>query len=276
MSMIRKFSAAAEHNENMSQITLGDIFSQESQRSARSYQELLDVEQGVMAQLQIPRLNVSLPVYHSGAGQKVTEKLVHLEQSSMPSDQPGTCIALAGPGMAKAPGLLGEIGLKEARMLEDLDRLTSGDLLILTVLNRTMVYQVQEVRILSQEGLSNLELTQDPDQERLLLLTRKNDRRLLVESSRVQVADVKDILSSGDQVTTPAPVWSILIIGSPVFLVTMLIVFLIGVFKKRTYRLPTEGKHAQEQAREALAQFQPEKPEEKPEKNREPEKPPEP
>ena len=250
-----KFSAAAEHNENMSQITLGDIFSQESQRSARSYQELLDIEKGILAELQIPRLNVSLPVYHSGTDAKVTEKLVHLEQSSLPSDQPGTYIALAGPGMAKAPGFLGEIGLKGARMLEDLDRLTSGDLLILTVLNRTMVYQVREVKILSQDGLNNLEVEMEPDQQKLVLLTRKNDRRLLVESERVQVEDVKDILITGDQVTTPAPVWSILIIGSPLFLLTMLVVLLIGAIKKRSYRLPDEGKRAELQAQEALAQM---------------------
>jgi len=73
---------------------------------------------------------------------------------------------LAGPGILKAEGFLGEIGLTDERMLQDLDRLTPGDLIILNVLNRTMVYRIGEgleekdaILMLTPGGVKDLDLS---------------------------------------------------------------------------------------------------------------------
>lgn len=135
---------AAAYNETLETIQVSDPFSAEPPKTSRDYQNRLNVHSGVIGELVIPAIGVYLPIYHHSAETPATAKLVHLETSSLPSEQLGTSIILAGPGILKAEGFLGEIGLTDQRMLQDLDRLTPGDLMILNVLDRTMVYRIGE------------------------------------------------------------------------------------------------------------------------------------
>ena len=156
---------AAAYNETLETIQASDPFSAELPRTSRDYQNRLNVHSGVIGELVIPAIGVYLPIYHNSAETPATVKLVHLETSSLPTEQLGTSIILAGPGILKAEGFLGQIGLTDQRMLQDLDRLTPGDVMILNVLDRTMVYRIGEgleekdaILMMTPGGVKDLDL----------------------------------------------------------------------------------------------------------------------
>lgn len=163
---------ADAYNKTLETIQVSDPFSAELPRTSRDYQNRLNVHSGAIGELVIPAIGVYLPIYHNSAETPATAKLVHLETSSFPSDQEGTSIILAGPGLMKAEGFLGEIGLTDARMLQDLDRLTAGDLILLNVLDRTMAYRIGEgleekdaILMLTPGGVRELNLLPGTEQQ---------------------------------------------------------------------------------------------------------------
>ena len=163
---------ADAYNKALETIQASDPFSAELPRTSRDYQNRLNVHSGVIGELVIPAIGVYLPIHHNSAETPATANLVHLETSSLPSDQEGTSIILAGPGLMQAEGFLGEIGLTDARMLQDIDRLTAGDLILLNVLDRTMAYRIGEgleekdaILMLTPGGVRELNLLPGTEQQ---------------------------------------------------------------------------------------------------------------
>lgn len=345
---------AAAYNETQEAVRASDPFSAGTPRTSRDYQNRMNVHSGAIGELVIPAIGVYLPIYHNSAETPASSKLVHLESSSLPSDQPGTSIILAGPGILKAAGFLGEIGLTDERMLQDLDRLTAGDLMILNVLDRTMVYRIGEgleekdaILMLTPSGVKELDLSaeekqqqesepepepetepawvrrlnsrtaettqvpgpeaspeadtaQEPEQstegepdqgsgpeqekagnpeptrtpgpvqteeteqkqaqgslnEQLTLLTPWRDQKLLVvRSARIPISEAQDLLNASDRAVYPEGWQSILLLGSPVLLLGLLVMFIIERFKRRSYMLPDEGRRSARRERKEKAKL---------------------
>ena len=124
-------------------------------------------------------------------------------------------------------------------MLEDLDRLTPGNLMILSVLDRTMVYQVEWVQTMSPEGLERLELVPEADEDLLTLVTERKERRLLARGKRIAVTEAAGILKQTDRAQM-MPDWeSILMLGIPVIITGLIIMTVTERIIKRRYRLPS-------------------------------------
>ena len=242
---------AAAYNRQLESFTAGDVFTVPQGRTSHAYRALMDVKNGVIGQLSIPKIQVSLPIYHSADDKRATQYLVHLEGSSLPADGGGTHIVLAGPGKLKAKDLPGQIGLTGARMLEDLDQVTPGDLIILTVLDRTMVYRVEWAQTLAPDGLQHLDLTAREDEDALTLMTEKMERRLLVRGVRVKADEVQEELRQGDRAGLMPDWQSVLLLGSPVLLLGMIYLWIVERFKKRSYRLPIDWKDDWDRADDA-------------------------
>ena len=248
------FAGAAEYNEKLETVRAGNPFSNGKPRTSADYQSRLNVHSGVIGELVIPGIGVSLPIYHNSAETPAAKKLVHLETSSLPSDQPGTSIVLAGPGVLKADGLFGMIGLTGARMLEKLTRVKNGNLLILNVLDRTMVYRIGDgteegkaIQKLSPSGLADLDLTPEEGQELLTLVTPGKDQKLLViRAARIPMEEAREILVSSDKVTYPETWKNVLLLGSPVLLFGLIVMWVIERIRKHAYLLPGEGKRSAE------------------------------
>ncbi len=249
------FRGAAEYNGKLETVRASDVFSAGIPRNNRDYQNRMNVHSGVIGELIVPKTGTALPVHHTGSDTPATESLVHVEGSSLPTDAPGTSIILAGPGLLKAAGFLGDIGLTDGRMLEDMDRLTPGDLLILNVVDRTMVYRVQEVQLMSPAGLEERDLTPGADQELLTVMVRKKDRRLLIQSARIPLAEARDALDGEDEASFPEAWKNVVLLGCPVLLFGMIVMWLIERIKRHAYLLPGEGRQAarrEKKAREKL------------------------
>ena len=247
------FAEAAEWNKGLEEIRMEDIFTTGITRTTRDYQNHMNVHSGIIAELVIPDIGVSLPVYHLSTETPATYKLVHVNTSSLPADGSRENIVLAGPGVLKADGLLGDVGLTDDRMLEELDRLIPGNLVVLNVLDRTMVYRVKGVQMLSPAGLKELDLTPDEGEEKLTLVSQRKDQRLLVQAERIPIREARTLLAENDQATFPSNWQNVLLLGCPVLIAGLLVLWIIELIRGRFYRLPDEGKREDpEQLEKAL------------------------
>ena len=246
------FEEAKAWNESLEQVHTEDVFAAGIIRTTRDYQNRLNVHDGVIGELVIPSIRLSLPVYHMSTETPATRKLVHVDTSSLPADGTGENIILAGPGILQAEGLLGEIGLTDDRMLEDLDSMVPGTLIILNVTDRTMVYRVSGIHMLSSAGLKEMNLTPGAGEERLTIISPRQDRRLLVQAERIPVREARTLLAEEDQVSFPENWQNVLFLGCPVMLAGLLVLWVIEKIKGRSYRLPGEGRKAEQREKESL------------------------
>jgi sortase A len=151
-----------------------------NQAATEEYYSILDVSgTGIMGYIYIQKINVSLPVYH-GTEEAVLQVAVgHLEGTSLPVGGEGTHCVLSG-----------HRGLPSAKLFSDLDELEVGDTFTLTVLNQTATYQVDQIRIVDPDDISELQIEKGQDYCTLVTCTPYgvNSHRLLVRGLRIETA----------------------------------------------------------------------------------------
>ena len=144
----------------------------------REYESILDVTgTGIMGYIEIPSIDVSLPIYH-GTNEAVLQIAIgHIESSSLPVGGIGTHCVISG-----------HRGLPSAKLFTDIDQLQNGDRFMIQVLDRTLTYEVDQIRIVLPSELQDLEI--DPNQDYCTLVTCTpygvNTHRLLVRGHRVE------------------------------------------------------------------------------------------
>ena len=142
------------------------------------YERLLNVsDTGIMGYIEIPKLKVSLPIYH-GTDEAILQIAIgHIQGSSLPVGGKGTHCVVSG-----------HRGLPSAKLFTDLDQLEEGDLFMMRILDETLTYEVDQVRIVEPEELSDLEIDEDKDLCTLVTCTPYgiNSHRLLVRGHRVE------------------------------------------------------------------------------------------
>ena len=142
------------------------------------YERLLNVsDTGIMGYIEIPKIKVSLPIYH-GTDEAILQIAIgHIPGSSLPVGGKGTHCVVSG-----------HRGLPSAKLFTDLDQLEEGDLFMMRILDETLTYEVDQVRIVEPEELSDLEIDEDKDLCTLVTCTPYgiNTHRLLVRGHRVE------------------------------------------------------------------------------------------
>ena len=188
------------------------------------YRDVLDVNgMGIMGYIDIDEIGVELPIYHGTDPSVLNVAVGHLEGTSLPVGGVGTHCVLSA-----------HRGLPSARLFTDLDRLKVGDTFTLTVLNRLLTYQVDQVLIVEPEQVEALAI--DPNEDYCTLVTCTpygiNTHRLLVRGRRVENAEEKpviyvpaDMVQIDPLVVTPA-------VAAPMLLV--LLIFLLIRYRKRS------------------------------------------
>ena len=145
------------------------------------YDSLLDpTGTGVMGSVEIPSIGVSLPIYHGVSDEVLQVGAGHLPGSSLPVGGAGTHCVLSG-----------HRGLPSARLFTDLDQLQAGDVFSLHVLQQTLTYEVDQIRIVDPDEIDSLSVTKGEDYCTLVTCTPYgiNTQRLLVRGHRVADAD---------------------------------------------------------------------------------------
>lgn len=186
------------------------------------YESLLNVsENGVIGYIEIKKINCRLPVYH-GTDESVLQLGVgHLEGTSLPVGGASTHCVISG-----------HRGLPSAQLFTDLDQLEVGDTFVLYVLDETLTYEVDQIRIVEPYEMNELEIEEGKDYCTLVTCTPYgiNTHRLLVRGHRVENA-----VTSTTRVTADAMQIEPVVVA-PMVAVPMLLILLIVLLVKNCKR----------------------------------------
>ena len=143
------------------------------------YKDILNVG-GVMARLQIPVIGADLPVLHGTDPETMLNGVVHIEGTSFPIGGMGTHSALTAHS-----------GMHNVTLFSRLNEMDIGDVFIISVLDRRLVYVVDYIRVIMPHEISYLRIVPEADLVTLITCTpiTVNTHRLLVRGVRCTAYD---------------------------------------------------------------------------------------
>ncbi len=156
-----------------------------------SYEEVLNVvDNGVMGYIEIPKISVSLVIYHTIEEDKLQSGIGHVESSSLPIGGESTHCVLAG-----------HTGLPSAKLLTNIDHLKVGDYFYLHVLDEVLAYKIDDVVVVEPHEVNRLNVISGKDHVTLVTCTPYgvNSHRLLVRGERVDMSKGEHISSDNVQ-----------------------------------------------------------------------------
>ena len=149
---------------------------------------------------------------------------------------PGSSLPIGGPSTHAV--LTGHRGLPSARLLTDLDQVDIGDTFTVFVLNETLFYQVDQIRIVLPNELDDLEIVEGEDYCTLVTCTPYgiNTHRMLVRGHRIdpEVVDTTALRVTADAIQIDE-LLVMPVVAAPMLLI-LLIALLCGGKKKPTKR----------------------------------------
>lgn len=149
----------------------------------KEYEEILNPEEnGIMGYVEIPVIGVSLPIYH-GTDEAILQIAAgHIRGSSFPTGGESTHCVISGHS-----------GLPSARLFTELEKVKEGESFYLKVLDETLAYEVDQIRVVEPEDFSLLEIEAGKDFCTLVTCTPYgiNTHRLLVRGTRIETPDRK-------------------------------------------------------------------------------------
>ena len=204
------FDAADDYNRRLAETP--DAFYRPDEVSG--YTDTLDVSgTGIMGYITIPKIGVELPVYHGTSDGVLQVAAGHLEGSSLPVGGAGTHAVISA-----------HRGLPSAKLFTNLDELEVGDTFTITVLDRVLTYEVDQISIVLPTETDLLQPVEGKDYVTLMTCTPYgiNTHRLLVRGKRIENAEnQKHIRVTADALRIEP------IIVAPALAVPMLLVMLV-------------------------------------------------
>ena len=141
------------------------------------YGELLcTTEDGIMGYVEIPAIQIRLPIYHGCTENELSKGAGHLPSSSLPVGGKSTHAVLAAHS-----------GRADSKMFTDLDQVKEGDLVYLYVLNKTLTYEVDKITVTTPDDTDAIQIIDGEDLLTLLTCTPygTNTHRLFVRGHRI-------------------------------------------------------------------------------------------
>ncbi len=180
------------------------------------YESLLDITgTGIMGYVQISAIGVNLPVYHSVDESVLQIAVGHIPGSSLPVGGERTHAVLSG-----------HRGLPSAKLFSDLDQMVEGDTFTVNILDQTITYMVDQIRIVLPEETEELAIRDGKDYCTLVTCTPYgvNTHRMLVRGRRIdniagEVVVVSEAVRIPNYVVAPA-------IGIPLLFLILLIMLI--------------------------------------------------
>ena len=205
------WDAARQYNRNLLDRSNSFLLSEEQKAE---YESLLDISgQGVMGYIEIPEIDVSLPIYHGTEDSVLQVAVGHLDWTSLPVGGESTHCVLSG-----------HRGLPSAKLFTNLDKLREGDTFLLRVLDEILTYEVDQILIVEPQDTDALEIVEGQDYCTLVTCTPYgiNTHRLLVRGHRIDnIEEVKTVRVTADAVQLEP------MLVAPVVAIPMLLILLI-------------------------------------------------
>lgn len=224
---------AEDYNEALLPCVLPDSFAlAESSGVDPVYMNTLNIAgDEMMGSVEIPKINIKIPIYHTTEEEVLNKGAGHLEGSSLPVGGANTHAVISA-----------HRGLPSASLFTDLDQLKEGDHFLIHVLNETLCYEVDKISVVKPEDTSALAVEDGQDLVTLLTCTPYgvNTERLLVRGHRVpyveeEVKEEKTVLS-GSSLHTNYLLW--VFVGLSV---TALFIFVLYLKETKLKRRANKG-----------------------------------
>ena len=182
-------------------------------RQVEGYHRILNIGgNGIMGYVTIPKLGVELPVYHGISAEVLNIACGHLEGTSLPVGGESTHCVLSA-----------HRGLPHAKLFTELDKMELGDTFTLTVLDRTLTYQVDQIKVDRPNEIEDVQIIAGEDHCTLLTCTPYgvNSHRLLVRGTRIENAApalyvTSDAYRIDSLVATP-------VVAAPILLILLIV-----------------------------------------------------
>jgi sortase A len=206
---------AQAYNETLAQKSYTSFVLSEEEQA--EYESMLNVDV-VMGYIEIPSIRVVLPIYHGTSDEVLAAGVGHVEGSSLPVGGESTHCVLSG-----------HRGLPSSKLFTDLDKLVVGDVFVLQVLDETLTYEVDQIRIVDPEDIDDLAIVPGEDYCTLVTCTPYgiNTQRLLVRGHRIEnLADSNSARVTADGVQIEP------IVVAPFAAVPIFALMLLWVFRK--------------------------------------------
>lgn len=163
------------------------------------YEKQLNIAgNGTMGYVEIPNINVNLPIYHGTSNDSLERGIGHLLGSSLPVGGESThAILTAHSGMASQ------------KMFSDLDLMKIDDVFYIDVLNERLAYQVDAIFTVLPHETEQLQIVTGEDYCTLVTCTPfgVNTHRLLVRGTRIPYEEAEEILEQQPVIEEPTSTW---------------------------------------------------------------------
>lgn len=188
----------------------------------QNYLSILDIG-GTIGSIEIPKIHVSLPIYHGTSQEVLQEGVGHLEATAFPVGGEGNHTVLTG-----------HRGLPSAKLFTDLDKLEIGDVFYIHVLDEVLAYKVDQIKVVEPSDTNDLRPVKEKDYVTLLTCTPYgvNSHRLLVRAERTPYIAGEEEAAYTAQNKMPQRI----IIGAVLLGLVILIAGFILYRKKRSRR----------------------------------------
>ena len=141
---------AKQYNDSLSNtVVISDPFDPDAADDmSADYISALNLEKnGIMAYIEIPRIDVYEPVYHGTSEEVLAKGFGHLEGTSLPIGGESTHTVLSG-----------HTGLPEAEIFTKLESVKEGDIFLIHVLNETLAYKVDQIKVVEPSETDDLKI----------------------------------------------------------------------------------------------------------------------
>ena len=223
-------AAAREYNKTISTVQIENV--DKIKADLPPYEDLLNLaNNGIMGYIEIPAINIDLPIYHGTTGAAMEKGAGHMEGTSLPVGGIGTHAVISAHS-----------GMASAKLFTDLDKLKLGDMFFITVCNQKLAYEVDNIAVVEPTDIDLIRIDTQQDYVTLLTCTPYgvNTHRLLVRGHRVEMAE-EAIAEVEEKAEPAASTWiekyeQGILIGVAIFLGLLLIALLVYFTKRLKQR----------------------------------------
>lgn len=238
---LEMFRQAEEYNHSLTNnVIITDPFDEKAYKKiGANYENALNVDgNGLIGYIDIPKINVYLPIYHGTTDKILAKGAGHLQNTSLPVGGESTHSVISAH--TAYPG---------ETFFDYLTDMQEGDEFYVHVLDRVLKYEVDSIKVVLPEETDDLRVIRGEDHVTLLTCTPYsiNTHRLLVRGKRVAYDDSKYITTGASAASfgddgifflgykIPYPAAAIIVVGFVALVVTIVIISLRRSKKKKRY-----------------------------------------
>lgn len=175
----KQVELAHEYNEALFQISNSSVGDMSTDiLSDESYNSILDITgKGIIGTIEIPKIDVNLPIYHGTDDDVLSNGIGHIQTSSFPVGGINTRTVVSG-----------HRGLPNAKLFTRLDELVKNDLFYFKVGGETLAYKIYKIEVVKKDEAPDvIGIEEGKDLATMITCTPYgiNTHRLIITGKRV-------------------------------------------------------------------------------------------